>query len=170
LNYNLRVDVIEALPQKTLAGYCAIVSPEGVKDLYDKLWRAFLARVDKNEALAERPFYGVCYNLQANGLFEYWLAVEIAPGDLIPRDMIPFHLTGGTYGSTVEAHGISLAYVYHSLMEKWTAPSDYALDWKMPFFEVHVPGRFRWQVVKICLPLQFSVMNYKEYLSVCLGA
>jgi predicted transcriptional regulator YdeE len=170
LNYNIRVDAIEALPRKILAGYCAIVSPEGANDLYEKLWRAFLARTEKIEGCAERAYYGVCCNLQANGFFEYWLTVEVLPGDWIPKDLIPFHINEGTYGTSVETREISLPEIYCSLIHRWTAPPDYALDWKMPFFEIYAPGEAREKAVKICLPLQFSVMNYKEYLSVSLGA
>jgi predicted transcriptional regulator YdeE len=164
------VDAIEALPSKTLAGYCAIVSPEGILELHDKLWRAFLSRVEKTRCFEERAFYGVCCNLQANGLFEYWLTAEVDPGDQIPRDLIPFHLSGGTYGSTVENCDFSLPKVYNSLVQDWSAPPDYALDWKMPFIEIHNPGPARGSVVKVCLPLQFSVLNYKEYVSAYLGA
>jgi hypothetical protein len=158
------------MPQKTLAGYCAIVSPEGIHDLYDKLWKAFLTRVEGPEFFAKRAYYGICCNLQANNLFEYWLTVEVFPGDLVPKDLIPFHLSGGTYGSSVEGREVSLPKIYRSLIHGWTAPPDYTLDWKMPFFEIHGPGQAKNEAVKICLPLQFSVMNYKEYLSICLGA
>jgi predicted transcriptional regulator YdeE len=170
LNLNIRVDAIEALPQKSLAGYCAIVSPEGVRELYEKLWLAFESRARKTEDFAERPFYGICLNLQANGFFEYWLTVEVEPGDRIPRDLIPFHLAGGTYGSSVGDREISLPMVYRDLISRWTAPTDYALDWNQPFFEVHSPGKTRRDFAKICLPLQFSALNYREYLSSCLGA
>ncbi|MDR1576798.1 MAG: GyrI-like domain-containing protein [Deltaproteobacteria bacterium] len=169
-DHNIRVDAIETLPHKTLVGYCAIVSPEGVHNLYEKLWRAFLSRMEKLVGFQERAFYGVCCNLQANRLFEYWLAVEVHPGEDPPRDLIPFQLFGGTYGSSVEERDFSLPSIYNALIQRWIAPVDYTLDWKLPFFEIHVPGRQTRSAVKICLPLKFAVMNYKDYLSVCLGA
>ncbi|MDR1607430.1 MAG: GyrI-like domain-containing protein [Deltaproteobacteria bacterium] len=170
LNREIRVDAIETLPHKTLVGYCAIVSPENVKSLYEKIWRVFLKRMENMAGFEERAYYGVCCNLQANRFFEYWLTVEAQPGDQIPKDLIPFHLSSGTYGSSVKALDFSLPNIYHSLIHQWTAPADYALDWKLPFYEIHVPGRQRRDAIKICLPLQFAVMNYKQYLSVCLGA
>jgi predicted transcriptional regulator YdeE len=170
LTCNIRVDAIETLPEKILAGYCAIVSPEGIPNLYDKLWRAFLFRMSQAGDLADRSYYGVCCNLQANGLFEYWLAVEVDYGDRVPRDLIPFHLEGGTYGCSVESPGVSLPTIYNSLVNNWTAPADYTMDWKMPLFEIFSPDLGRRGPVKICLPLQFSVLNYKDYLSVYLGA
>jgi predicted transcriptional regulator YdeE len=166
VNCNLRIDAIETLPQKNLAGYCAIVSSDGISGLYEKLWGAFLGRIQMIDGLANRDLYGICCSLQANNLFEYWLAVEIRPEDRVPRDLIPFPLLGGTYGASIETPGVSLPFLYNSLIQKWTAPVDYTLDWKMPFFEVYNTNWRQRMAVKICLPLQFSVFSYREFWAV----
>jgi predicted transcriptional regulator YdeE len=166
MNCNIRIDAIETLPQKSLAGYCAIVSSEGILDLYEKLWEAFLSRVELIEGFSNRLLYGVCCSIQANNLFEYWLAVEVKSGDQVPHDLIPFPLQGGTYGASVESSKVSLPVIYNSLIHKWTAPADYTLDWKMPFFEVYNPDWEKRAAVKICLPLQFSVFSYREFWAV----
>jgi predicted transcriptional regulator YdeE len=162
----IRIDAIESLPQKILAGYCAIVSSEGVGRLYEKLWEAFLGRLRRIEGLSGRDLYGVCCSLQASRLFEYWLAVEVRPGDRLPRDLIAFPLMGGTYGASVGPPEAVLPAVYSSLLSQWTAPLDYSLDWKMPFFEVYNPDWPKRAAVKICLPLQFSVCSYREFWAV----
>ncbi|MDR0355868.1 MAG: GyrI-like domain-containing protein [Deltaproteobacteria bacterium] len=155
-------DVVENLPKKTLVGYCSVLNSIDVPQYYDLLWYRFLERLTWSLIPPDRELYGVCANLNINGFFEYWTAVEARPGDLLPDDLIAIPMDAGTYGSRVEMPEKPLPVFYGQLTSCWETPSEYMLNWKQPFYEVYKPDWANRSAVKICVPL-FASMAASEF-------
>lgn len=151
------IDAVENLPKKNLVGYCSVLNSSEVSLYYDFLWYKFLERLSWTLIPNGRELYGVCANLNYNGFFEYWTAVEVFPGDIVPDDLVPIHMDAGTYGSRVERPERPLPIVYSQVTESWEAPSDYTLNWKQPFYELYKPNWANRMAVKFCVPLFVSI-------------
>ncbi|MDR1486468.1 MAG: GyrI-like domain-containing protein [Deltaproteobacteria bacterium] len=147
------IDAVESLPKKNLVGYCSILNSADVSRYYDLLWYKFLERLSRTLIPKGRELYGVCANLKYSGFFEYWTCVEVFADDVIPDDLVSIPMDAGTYGSRVERPERPLPLVYSQVSENWEAPSDYILNWKLPFFELYKPNWANRMVVKFCVPL-----------------
>jgi hypothetical protein len=161
----VHIDAVENLPKKNLVGYCSILNATDVSNYYDLLWYKFLERLSYSLIPQGRELYGVCANLNLNGFFEYWTAVEVFPGDIFSDDLISIPMDAGTYGSRVEIPELPLPVVYSRLTQYWEAPSDYVLNWNQPFYEVYKPDWANRSAVKICVPLFASAAAGDQRMS-----
>ena len=155
----LMIDAVETLPKKTLVGYCSVLDSRKVKLAYELLWFKFIERLTFTTIPVGRDLYGVCANLNANnGFFEYWTAVEVTEGDLVPSDLIEIPIDAGTYGLRIEKPDNMLPQVYGKLIHVWEPPSDYILNWRRPFFELYQPDWANRRAVKIAVPLNPNLL------------
>ncbi|MDR1111042.1 MAG: GyrI-like domain-containing protein [Deltaproteobacteria bacterium] len=165
MNGTVYIDAVENLPKKNLVGYCSILNSNDVSQYYDLLWYKFMERLSWTLIPPGRELYGVCANLNLTGFFEYWTTVEILPGDIVPDDLISMPMDAGTYGSRVEIPERPLPVFYSRLTQFWEPPSDYALNWNQPFFEIYKPDWANRMAVKICVPLFDSMAESDRRMS-----
>jgi hypothetical protein len=158
------IEAVENLPKKTLVGYCSILNSNDVSQYYDLLWYKFLERLSWTLIPTGRDMYGVCANLNLRGFFEYWTAVEVFPGDIVPDDLITIPMVAGTYGSRVEIPERPLPIFYSRLTEYWETPEEYVLNWNQPFYELYKPDWSHRMAVKISVPL-FATIGENQRMS-----
>lgn len=159
------IDAVENLPRTNLVGYCAILNSNDVSQYYDLLWFKFLERLSWTLIPQERNLYGICANLNLRGFFEYWTTVEVKPGDIIPDDLISMPMDAGTYGSRYERPERPLPVFYSRLTEFWEPPTDYVLNWTLPFYELYKPNWVKRDAVKICVPLYAAMCENQRRMS-----
>ncbi|MDR1545986.1 MAG: GyrI-like domain-containing protein [Deltaproteobacteria bacterium] len=156
MTQKLKISAIELLPERLLVGYCSILNSNIVSYYYNYVWTKFMERIYEIPGLQDRELYGVCTNLQFNGLFEYWTAVAVEPGLEAPADLTPIPLGAGTYGSRVDKPARPLPMMYGRLGQYWQTPDYYVLNWKLPCYELYKPDWYNRAVVKICIPLHLN--------------
>lgn len=137
---NFELAVVE-FPAKHLIGMKLATSMQKAQTDCPALWQAFGPRIIEIPSCESgcKGSFGVSVMLNENE-FEYWAAVEAAPGTAIPDGMASMEISAGHYVKCtvpgVENLGAAFMYVYG----RWAAEqSEYVLNMHAPGFELYPP-------------------------------
>lgn len=91
------------------------------------LWQRFAPYVGDVPGQAESATYGICYNGDGEGSFDYMAGVEVANPDDVPGDLTSLTIPGGRYAVfTHSGHISDIRKTVYTIWNRWLPEADVA--------------------------------------------